>query len=51
MLGEAHIETPLSSNSKKDEKGENLELPTTMLMIAANTSGDDINNFEEIYIK
>ena len=49
ILAEDHIEKQLSSDSEKDDEKNNLELPTAMLMIA-NTSKDDPNNFEKTYV-
>lgn len=49
ISGENYTEKQLSSNSKEDDEGKNLELPTTMPMVAS-TSGDDLNNFEKTYV-
>lgn len=51
ILGKSHIEEQFTSNFEKDEEKENSELPTRMLMIIANTSGNNISNFEESYIE
>lgn len=51
ILGESHTKKQLSSNSKEDKERDNLELPIMMLIIVANTSRDDPDNFEETYVE
>ena len=47
---EDHIEEEFSSNFEKDNERENLELPTTMLIVAS-ASRDDSDNCEKTYVE